>query len=255
MLIRKCIMRKKLVYVFAPLALGLLTGAFHLFEMRTVFADGVLQNPTPLTAVVIIMTVLSVAFFAVSAMKEPAGADVDTGYAALYPSQTGYVILDSVLGLSFVSAALWLMLYGEKTAAEWILIALCALTGMAAVCTGFAVRKGKDGALIMLCSVIPALFFAYLMALTYRDWSGSPSVLRYCWQISAFGIAAVYYVTAAGFAFRRGSRRGEAFFSMLSVFLLTVLLFEGGEAWRMAVSCAALIGIMLSCWKRTEKSL
>lgn len=253
MLFRKCFMLKKIILVKAPLILGLVTGAVHYFEMKAVFAEGVLQTFSPLTVATALLTALSIAFFAFAAMKEPGGANGDS-YSERYPSRTGFFILDILHGLAFIFAALWIMLYGEKTTPNLILAALSALAGLGVVLLGYAGKRGRDGALAMCASLAPAVLFSYLTALTYHDWAGSPSVLRYCWAVSAFGAAALGYLAFAGFAFGRGSRRQTSFFPMCAVFALTVLIFEGGEPWRMSVSCAALINIALNGWKASEKS-
>lgn len=255
MQIRKCFMQKKIIRVIAPITLGILTGAIHMFEMQAVFADGVLQNSTPLTAVTISLAVLSIALFALFALREKGGVETGVDYSHKYPSQTGFFIIDLAIGLSFVSAGAWIFLFGGKELTDFITVALCALTGLAIAIMGYSARRGKDFLITMSASLIPGVLFAFLMALTYHDYAGSPSVLRYCWAVSAFGLEALSFMAFAGYAFDRGSRRQTTFFPMSAAFALTVLLFEGGEAWKMAITCAALIFTGLSLWKEAEKTI
>lgn len=254
MQIRKCFMQKKLIRVIAPLALGIITGAVHLFEMQTVFADGVLQNETPLTAVTISLTALSLAAFALLALRERGGVEAGVDYSHKYPSQLGFLIIDLALGLSFVSVGVWIILFGGKDLTDFITVALCALTGLSVALMGYSGKRGKDAILTMSASLLPGVLFAFLMAVIYHDYAGSPSVLRYCWAVSAFGLTALSFMAFAGYAFDRGSRRQSTFFPMSAAFALCVLLFEGGEAWRMAVACSALIFTELSLWKEAEKT-
>lgn len=245
-------MLNKHVYTKAPLILGVIAAFVHKVEMDAVFANGVLQEFSPLTVVMIALAVIAGALFAFFALKIPKTVLSGADYAGAFRSNLWFFILDAVNAVSFLSVGAYLFIKTEAPGiADYVMMALAVLAGIAFIVLGFSAYRRRDNAFTAAFSLFPSVFFAFLMTMTYREWAGSPSTLNYCWAIVAFGLSAVAWYSCAGFAFGKGSARKCVFFLAASVFCLCTLVGEGGEAWRMAISLSGVILAELNIYRIT----
>ena len=136
-------------------------------------------------------------------------------------------------------------------------LALALLSGLGFIGLGAFTYLGRGDGLLMPASIIPAIFSAYWMALSYRDGAGDPVVLNYCFSCLAFAMAALHFSYCAGFAFGRPAPKAAFATGFAAVFFLVTILPESRSVFgRMIIAALALAALinLFSLAENTHKT-
>ena len=241
-------MRKKNVIVPALFfAVGIVGMILRKVQLETIF-DPVsgLANPSPVNTALTALTLAVIAgavAFAWPIKKELGKFDPLYAFPVSGKVELGALtVFGSLLG---VCAVLNFVLDKTETAViKGIFAVIGVLTAVSVVLSALRAAKGEKAAGGVL-SVIPPLFAAWWLVVTYKDNNTNPVLLEYCWSCLAAAAATTAFYYAAGFDYGIRHVRRTVVSHLLAVYFCLVAVPDGGN---IALSAAwiAIAGIMLT---------
>jgi hypothetical protein len=136
---------------------------------------------------------------------------------------------------------------GVEGTALWVFAIFGMLSGISMIVMALSAFTRREGAGLLLCSVIPAIFYCYWMVVLYRNNAGNPVLLDYCFGCFAFASAALSFYYIAGFVFGKIKIAPTVLFTLLGIFFLMVNLADLGSLPLILVTIGTVVFLTISC--------
>ena len=247
-------MRKPYAAPLTALVMGAAGAALRWTELNTAFeADTGLHIAgsfaTVALAVLSVLAVMAAVLFGGIA-KRSGTAAADYPHAFPLEKPAGF-LLSAFFGAVFAGAALLALLQGDRAVegvSFYVFVILGAAAGASMVTASAARFTRKTGSALSLAVVIPALFFAYLLAAKYKENAYSPVILSYCYVCLALAASAFCHYYAAGFNFGRGKPGATVFTHFAAIYFLSVTMADSADVTLRVILLGNLCFTAISLW-------
>lgn len=220
--------------------------------IRKIELDSVFEETTslavrgaPVSRALIALSVLSVAvifLFSLFAVKKGAVTDA---YRKTFKTESVLSCLISfVFGVTVICCSAVFFLKPENINIPALVNAIFSvfsvLSGVSFILLSVCGFTQKESGATMLFSVIPAMFFCFWLALTYKNYAQNPELLTYCYRSIALAFSALAFYYGAGYAFGRAKPRMTVISHLAAIYFLCVTL---ADSWLIAERLILLAAI------------
>lgn len=210
---------------YAVPAAAVLCGAIATFLRTRELAEAYDEKGLPiagsfLTIALAVFVLLFIAASVILAYVIKAGKSGD-GFMRLFSGTPAETVPTVFFGAAAsVCGALIAISNAGGTAGEIIFGFGSLAAGLAMLLSELLIMGKKSERASALASSVAAVYFTYAMAFTYSRYAANPSIMLYGWKCAAPGLAAIFFVYSAGYAFKKPAPKFTLVFGLLSIVLL-----------------------------------
>lgn len=246
-------MRKSWAAPAAALFLGAAGAYLRSIELDTAFEEGsgLLKEFGPvsiaLTALSVFALLAAAVYGAAAAKGLQTGPDYGRAFSCASPLSFA---LSALCGAAAAAGGVLFFLAPSEPAMSspvlFIFTLFAVLSGLSVIALAAAGRARRDSGLTCAASAVPELFFCFWMAIEYRKYASTPTLLFYCYRCVALAAAALSFYYAAGCAFGRAKPRMTVVSHLWAIYFLTLTLADTHAKALELVLAAALAATVLN---------
>ncbi len=239
-------MKKENVIPLSALLLGAVGGWLkYLQNSRSYDEKGLIFRGDVITAVLTAFTAAFLIITLIASYKiwQSYKKNEPKTYHEAFPLTKTETFIISAAGIELAVASLMVtdgtaVLFGRSVNFTAILGVAAGIGSMLLAITACRGRKGIEQRLL---SVAPAIFYAFLMTVIYKEYAGVPVLSKYCYQCLGFGLAAVSFYCTAGYSFGRTNGFVNLLSQIWAVYFLMVALPDFKSTWLMITSAGGAV--------------